>query len=93
MIASKGETVATTGRPTDLGAYLIQETAARGWTLAEFARRTDLTMIAVNRLIYADAAFTPARCWAVANALNVPFETVALLANLIDSDWIEPPTS
>ena len=85
--------MATTGRPTDLGAYLIQETAARGWTIAEFGRRADLTASAVDRLIYADAAFTPARCWAVANALGVPFETVALLANLIDADWIEPPTS
>ncbi len=84
--------MAATGKPTDLGAYLIQETAARGMTMTKFAEVTGLSKAAVSRLIFEDAVFTADRCRVVADALGVPFETVALLGNLLDANSIEPPT-
>ncbi len=79
-------------RPTDLGAYLIQESAHLGLTTGALAVAANLQPGTVIRAIYIDEPLSPSVCRALADALSVPYGTVALLAGCVDANSIEPPT-
>jgi cyanate lyase len=79
-------------RPTDLGAYLIQESARLGLTTGALAVAAKLQPGTVIRAIYVDEPLSAAICQALAEALDVPYGTVALLGGCVDADTIEPPT-